>query len=54
MVLEQKVIEHNICFPFSLQLLSETHSILSRIKQDMITLYIGYNGKYQLFLWDFN
>jgi hypothetical protein len=41
-------------FSFSLQLLSETYLILTRIERNTIKMYIGLHVKYPLFLSDFN
>jgi hypothetical protein len=44
----------NVCFDFSLQLLSETFLVLRRNDRDMIKTYTGPHVKYPLFLSDFN
>ena len=41
-------------FWFSLQLLSEIFLTLRRTERDTIKMYIGFHGKYPLFLSDFN
>jgi len=52
----EKVIEHKTCFfLFSLQLLSKTFLVISRIQRDTVinVQYNGFHGKLRLFLPDF-
>jgi hypothetical protein len=44
------IIEHKICFDFSLQVLSETFLIFRRIERDMIKMCVGLHVKYPLLL----
>jgi hypothetical protein len=53
-IFEKKIIEHKMCFLFSLQLLCETFLILKGLSGILLKMYIGLHVKYRLFLWDFN
>ena len=49
---KKKIIEHKMCFLFSLQLLSETFLMLRRTGRDVIKMCISLRVKYPLFLSD--
>jgi hypothetical protein len=51
---KKKVIEHEMCFLFFLQLLSETFLILRRTERNMIKINICLHANYQLSISDFN
>jgi hypothetical protein len=54
MILGKKVIEHEMCFYFFLQVLSETFPILTRIRQHIIVNVDRSSCEVPLFLSDFN